>query len=206
MTSAVSSSPVPPVPGESRFGPAVAAFDRIVDDAFEPLRGHRVLDQLFTTASQVGDFSMVWHALSGARAVQLRRFDQLAVLAVGLGLESAIVNQGVKRLFRRERPTTSGGDDLAVRTPSTSAFPSGHASAATFAIFVLSAWEPPSRVAGWAAVGLLVATSRVYVRIHHASDVVGGMAVGAALGLVGRRVAAIVAPPQPRRRRDVHPR
>ena len=33
---------------------------------------------------------------------------------------------------------------------------------------------------------LVVAWSRVYVRIHHASDVLGGIAVGMVLGRVGR--------------------
>ncbi|MFM8310712.1 MAG: hypothetical protein ACKOAZ_02300 [Ilumatobacteraceae bacterium] len=32
--------------------------------------------------------------------------------------------------------------------------------------------------------------SRAYVRIHHASDVIGGMAVGAALGLAARALLA----------------
>ena len=40
-----------------------------------------------------------------------------------LGVESLVVNQGVKRLFRRERPTTTGDDRLPVRTPTTSSFP-----------------------------------------------------------------------------------
>jgi undecaprenyl-diphosphatase len=34
----------------------------------------------------------------------------------------------------------------------------------------------------------LVAASRVYVRMHHASDVVAGIAFGLGLGLVARRV------------------
>ena len=33
----------------------------------------------------------------------------------------------------------------------------------------------------------LVASSRVYVKIHHASDVVGGLAVGVVIGLVAKK-------------------
>jgi membrane-associated phospholipid phosphatase len=33
-----------------------------------------------------------------------------------------------------------------------------------------------------------VATSRVYVKIHHASDVVGGIGLGLFMGHVGRRL------------------
>jgi undecaprenyl-diphosphatase len=34
----------------------------------------------------------------------------------------------------------------------------------------------------------VVATSRPYVRIHHASDVIAGATVGAAMGLVARQL------------------
>ncbi|MEO1056720.1 MAG: phosphatase PAP2 family protein [Actinomycetota bacterium] len=182
------------VPGEGTLGPSIERFDRRVDEAFDRLRGNETLDQVFQAASTAGDFSLVWHALGGVRGLATRRVDQVLILAIGLGIESLIVNQGVKRLFRRPRPTQQGVEGLEVRQPSTSAFPSGHASAATFAVVLLSAWERPSRVAGWAAVGALVATSRVYVRIHHASDVIGGVVIGAGLGWAARRVARRVSP------------
>ena len=101
-----------------------------------------------------------------------------------IGLESLIVNQGIKRLFRRARPTTSGDARFTIRTPSTSSFPSGHASAAFFAASVLTYWSGWATAPAWFAVALIVATSRIYVRIHHASDIVGGAIVGAALGQV----------------------
>ncbi len=39
----------------------------------------------------------------------------------------------------------------------------------------------------WWTVALLVASSRVYVRIHHPSDVVGGLAVGMVLGTIAKK-------------------
>jgi undecaprenyl-diphosphatase len=38
------------------------------------------------------------------------------------------------------------------------------------------------------AIAVVVATSRVYVKIHHASDVVAGIATGVVLGAVAKRV------------------
>ncbi|MEZ5218677.1 MAG: phosphatase PAP2 family protein [Ilumatobacteraceae bacterium] len=65
-----------------------------------------------------------------------------------LGVESLLVNQGLKRLFRRDRPTTTGDDRYRVRQPSTSSFPSGHASAAFFAARLLTRRSPASWAPG----------------------------------------------------------
>jgi undecaprenyl-diphosphatase len=40
----------------------------------------------------------------------------------------------------------------------------------------------------WFGLAGVVATSRVYVKVHHASDVVAGAAIGLALGAVATRV------------------
>ena len=186
--------PLPIVPGQSEFGPLVDAFDDRVDELLELLRGTPLFDRLFTTASHVGDFSLIWHGIGLARGIVLRRPDQVIVLAVMIGAESLLVNQGVKRLFRRERPTQTGDDRLRVRRPTTSSFPSGHASSAAFAAMVLSGWDGPKIGMLWWKVAAIVGISRAYVRIHHGSDVVAGAVVGSLLGLVGRRLAKRFAP------------
>jgi undecaprenyl-diphosphatase len=66
--------------------------------------------------------------------------------------------------------------------PITSSFPSGHATAAFCAATLLGGGP------GWYALASAVSASRVYVRLHHASDVAAGAAFGLALGLAFRRV------------------
>jgi undecaprenyl-diphosphatase len=105
-----------------------------------------------------------------------------------LGAESLLVNQGLKRLFRRPRPTVEGDPRYAVRRPLTSSFPSGHASAAAFNAVLLTGWDGRRSAPLWWGLALIVATSRAYVRIHHASDVAAGLATGAVLGLAARRL------------------
>jgi membrane-associated phospholipid phosphatase len=176
------------VPGRSQFGPGVDAFDEQADALLELLRGHPVADKLFLGASHAGDWSAIWHGLSLTRGLLRGRPDQVVALAIALGAESLIVNQGVKRLFRRERPTAAGDGRYAVRQPSTSAFPSGHASAAAFAASALIAWDGRRWVPWWVTVATVVGVSRAYVRIHHASDVVGGALLGVLLGAIARPV------------------
>jgi membrane-associated phospholipid phosphatase len=176
----------PAVPGRSSLGPAVDRFDERVDDVLEQLRGHPLADRLFTTASTFGDFSLIWHAIGIGRGAAKRRPDQVLILAALLGAESLLVNQGIKRLFRRARPTAAGDLRLPVRTPSTSAFPSGHASSAALAATILTSWDGRRLGALWWTIAAIVGVSRAYVRIHHASDVIGGAVIGAALGLTAR--------------------
>ena len=161
----------------------MTSFDEAGDRVLEPLRNHRATNALFGFASKVGDFSVVWHIIGLLRAIgSMHRLQQAIALSLALGVESLIVNQGVKKLFKRERPTTSGDHRFDVRTPSTSSFPSGHASSATFAAIVLTSFTGFPLAILWAAIALVVALSRVVVRIHHLSDIVGGVVTGAILG------------------------
>jgi membrane-associated phospholipid phosphatase len=171
------------------LGPTVARFDRWADQGLEHLRGHPVPDAIFLGASRLGDFSLIWHLVNATRGLTSdRRAGQVPALAAALGIESLVVNQGLKRLFRRQRPTVHGDPRLPVRKPLTSAFPSGHASAAAFTATILTAWDGRRSAPLWWSIAGAVATSRAYVRIHHASDVVAGMAVGTVLGMTAVRV------------------
>ncbi|CAB4664904.1 unannotated protein [freshwater metagenome] len=161
----------------------MSAFDSAGDRILEPLRNNKASVALFGFASTIGDFSIVWHAVGLLRSIgSIERLQQALALSIALGIESLIVNQGIKRLFRRERPTTSGDERFEVRTPSTSSFPSGHASSATFAAIILSSFTGFPLVILWCSIALIVALSRVVVRIHHLSDIVGGIVTGAILG------------------------
>ncbi|HMK97109.1 MAG TPA: phosphatase PAP2 family protein [Acidimicrobiales bacterium] len=165
----------------------VEEFDAAADKFFDDhLRGRPGLDRLMYTASAAGDHGAIWAAMAGAQGL-LRDAGWRPALraATALAAESVLVNGLVKLAFRRQRPVPLEPHPLPLRTPLTSSFPSGHASSAFFAAALLRGRRT------WPlcyALALTVASSRVYVRIHHASDVVGGALVGAALGEVARRV------------------
>ena len=162
----------------------MSSLDDAGDRLLEPLRNNRVSVRLFNIASTVGDFSVVWHMCGIVYAIgSLQRLREAVALSVALGLESLIVNQGIKRLFRRERPTTSGDHRFDVRTPSTSSFPSGHASSATFAAVILISYTGFPIAVIWITIAAIVALSRVVVRIHHLSDIIGGIVTGALLSI-----------------------
>ena len=168
----------------------VRRLDQGVDVALDRWPGHPALDRLFYAASAVGDHSLIWLMLGAVRGLRSEH-SWKAALRVGavMGVESALVNLGIKSLFRRSRPSWEGSRPLGLRQPRTSAFPSGHATSAFTGAAVLSQDDP-----WWPAyygVAAIVSASRVYVRIHHASDVLGGVVVGVLLGRLGRRLVPL---------------
>lgn len=169
----------------------VLRFDRTVDSAFEQFRAHGPVNRAFYVASELGNWSLVWHLTGVTRAVINGDRTKAAIrLSATLGIESLVVNQGIKRLFKRERPVFAGVRPHKLRRPVTSSFPSGHASAAACAV-VLLIDEQPELAPLFLAMAAVVSMSRIHVRVHHASDVVGGAVMGAALGLVARRIAPL---------------
>ena len=169
----------------SEFSDAIDRLDEVVDEWWEQWRNQPLIDRVFFSASEAADFSLLWHALGVAQAV-IEDDPKIAVgLSAALGVESALLNGPIKSIFGRGRPLQPSPRPLNLRQPITSSFPSGHASAAMVAAAVLS-----RRTGGplWYALGAVVAASRLHVRIHHASDVIGGLVIGVAFGKIARRL------------------
>jgi undecaprenyl-diphosphatase len=172
----------------------VRAFDRAVDAAVSRAR-NPVLDAVFYPLSSAADHSLLWLAAAGGReALGRAQPGTAARLAAILGVESAVTNLALKSVFGRIRPALDpalgGRLPWGLRRPVTSAFPSGHATAGfTSAVFLSRADAGPP----WYLIAGLVGFSRVYVRLHHASDVLAGAAMGLAFGYAARRFA----PPAP---------
>ena len=169
--------------------PVVTRFDDRVDRWADRLRGKPIADRLFYTLSSWGDHSLIWVMAGVARALldDDITIPGLLKFPIEIGLESGIVNGPIKMAFKRDRPSHDEPRPHALRTPRTSSFPSGHASAGIFSAMVYS--QGRRHRWPWFVIGALVGWSRVHVRIHHPSDVVGGAIVGFALGSIACRVA-----------------
>jgi undecaprenyl-diphosphatase len=171
----------------------VARFDVAADRAFDRLRGNPAADRLFYAASDLGDFGLIWVLLGTLKG--LRKGGDLGSalrMAGTMGVESVLVNGVIKSFFRRTRPPWEVDRPLRVRRPRTSSFPSGHATSAFSAAVILS--DDDELWPLYFAVAAVVASSRIHVKIHHASDVAGGVVIGLALGVLGRRLLPATAP------------
>ena len=179
--------PVPAAPPSPRS--TIDQLDEAADAAWGRIfRGHPLADRTFYLASELGDFSVIWLLIAAADGI---RSDEDADASIRVGIlllgESILVNQGIKRLVRRPRPLTDEPRPHHVRLPRTSSFPSGHASSALAAAGMLSQRRPKAAPIYY-ALAAIVATSRVHVKVHHASDVLAGAVVGIAYAQVTRRL------------------
>lgn len=129
------------------------------------------------TLSHFGEHSLGWLAVAALGAL-LRPAKRNAFLAAGVGAfvahAAAVV---IKRVVRRERPDHPA-IAVNVGTPSRLSFPSAHATSTTAASILLG------RATGLPLPAILVppmALSRLVLGVHYPSDVLTGVAVGAAV-------------------------
>jgi undecaprenyl-diphosphatase len=169
----------------------VSTLDEAVDAAFEPLRGHPTVDRAASVVSNLADYGLIWVLLAGLKARRRGPDRRRAVVALGTaGFSSLIVSRMVKAAVERQRPDEHLA--AAVRTPTSSSFPSGHTLAAFCTAFVLGDSDTGTALnIGFASA---VAASRVHLRAHHPSDVAGGAVIGSVLGLGLRPIVDVVTP------------
>lgn len=166
-------------------------IDRTIDVAFEPLRGRPRVDGAAALVSNLADFGFVWVLLALLKGRRRGPDRRRAVVALGsAGFSSLFVSRMVKSSFERRRP-----DDhlsAAVRAPTSSSFPSGHTLAAFCTAFVLA--ETERQTTAYVGFAGAVAASRIHLRAHHPTDVLGGAVIGSCLGLVLRPAVNAVTP------------
>lgn len=170
--------------------PRLRAWVRALDERVErwaaPLRGRPVPDHLAYGVTALADHGLAWLLVGVARGWRSPQRRRDALFAVGYtGVLSPGVNAAAKRWVGRARPPGRDRDHpLPVRVPRSASFPSGHTLAAWSAAHLLAAGDPLAPT--YYALAALVGWSRLHVRMHHASDVLGGALIGLALGESGR--------------------
>jgi undecaprenyl-diphosphatase len=148
----------------------------------------RVLDRVVIGYSALGNRGLLWIACAVAVALATGRAWAIPLVA-GLVWVTLGLNYAIKRGVRRERPLERRGRGPLIRAPATPSFPSSHAAMAAAGAVALSVYAPVLAPL-FATLAVLMAASRVYLAVHHVSDVVVGLAVGACTGAAFALLAA----------------
>jgi membrane-associated phospholipid phosphatase len=145
-----------------------------------------VLDRGVPRLSHMADRSMLWLAIAAAMFALGGRSGRRAARdgLIAIGMASASVNQGFKRVAVRARPER---DDEAlakerwVRMPLSTSFPSGH-TASAFAFATAAGEHLPLLWLPLRGLALVVGYSRVHTGVHYPGDVIAGAVIGSACG------------------------
>ncbi len=171
----------------------IVIFDTVIDDALAALRVQPAID-VFVFITELGQGATVTAVALVATAFlwieqRARYIPALWITLVGSQLTTYIGKYAIGRV----RP-----EFLDIATASAPSFPSGHTTAA-MAIYGFLAYVAARRLNGqrawfeityWACVLIfLVGFSRVFLRVHFASDVVAGFLVGGFWLLAGVAVS-----------------
>lgn len=151
-----------------------------------------LLDAVLPAVSRLCDHGELWIVLAAVLLLVKgqRRYGLSVACALVLDLVSC--NVLLKPLIGRVRPfAVNAAVELLTAPPADASFPSGHTAASFAAVFALKTagsplWKPAL------AVALVMAFSRLYLYVHWPSDVLGGMALGAAVGWAGAKLAKTV--------------
>lgn len=148
-----------------------------------------VLDPVMVSLSSIGDYGLIWIAVSVCLLIskKYRRWGLLLLCALAV---TTLTGEFVlKNIVCRHRPFTANPNHtflLLIPEPSGYSFPSVHSAAAFCAATVLWKWKRKAGVTAF-ILALLIAFSRMYLYVHFPTDVLGGIVLGVVCALITNR-------------------
>lgn len=129
----------------------------------------------------LGEYGVVWLVIGIVLAfIDTDNSDDWLVAGI-LGPVAIGVNFAVKLIVRRPRPVLEGLPPLG-GAPSSLSFPSAHATSSFACATAMTRIAPEAAVLY--VLAFAIAVCRPYLGMHYPSDVLGGIVLGIALGLV----------------------
>lgn len=144
-------------------------------------RIHRpLLDKIMVLFTYAGTGGFIWWILFILPFLISHPFRRTGIiLTAAIGFNYVLGEIIIKKSVGRARPSTLIADeDMKIHKPKDHSFPSGH-SASSFCAFAVMFWCCPVWI--WLpalALAGTIAFSRMYLRVHYLTDVIGGVLLG----------------------------
>ncbi len=176
-------------------------FDKIFNVGNNP-----IADGIWTFITHLGDDGIFWIALGIILLIPKKTRKWGVCLFMGLAIATVINNLGLKNILERPRPFwatgTTAPDGTAwkaffdwpegmdyvfpelIPMSESWSFPSGHSSTSVGAGFAFMLASKKKYGVPVFIVSILIALSRIYVRIHYPTDVIAGIIIGLVSGVL----------------------
>lgn len=155
------------------------------------------MDKLMVMFTYAGTGGFIWWVVLALPFILSTGYRKAGMtLIVALGINYLLGEIIIKKAVGRPRPSMLvPEDEMKINKPKDHSFPSGHAASSFCAFAVTLICCPPYIWIPSLAAAVMIAFSRLYLRVHYLSDVLGGMTLGlvdgAAIALLFDRVVLV---------------
>ena len=145
---------------------------------------NRFIDKLMIAVTLSGELGIIWIIISFFLFSRTKYTKEAIMVLLAIALASILGEGIIKHIVKRKRPFIKNNIiKLMISQPGTNSFPSGH-TASSFAaatVFIRTDMRLTSLIV---AIAVLISFSRLYLRVHYLSDVIGGIILGVFSGTI----------------------
>lgn len=145
---------------------------------------NKVLDKVMIALTLSGELGIIWIVISFFLFTK-RKYIKIGIMVLAAIILTTILGEGiVKHIVKRKRPFIKNDlVKLLIAEPGTFSFPSGH-TASSFAVATVFVKTDMKLTSLIVILAILISFSRLYLRVHYLSDVIGGIILGVISGAV----------------------
>ena len=164
------------------FGRIQNIDNRVLDNIS---RIHKpALNKIMITASRAGNAGIVWWAICLPVRINSNWRATGANFVIGLAWAHLMGEIIIKHIVKRVRPChTLDDDEQLIDRPRFYSFPSGHTTASFAMVGVALMRCKVITFMPILMLAMLIAFSRIYLRVHYLTDVIAGMILGLTCGI-----------------------
>ena len=155
--------------------------DKVIDNIIK-IRSP-IKNKIMIAASSAGNLGIIWFVISLPFLIYAPWRLTGVNIIFGMGFTQLICEVILKHIVKRERPVWKLADEeQLIHRPKYYSFPSGHTSASFCVVSVTLLRCQPIVVLPILFIAVMIALSRLYLRVHYLSDVIVGMVLGLICG------------------------